>query len=67
MAPDGPSPISSNAYGYTAGAERSIAQAIGRTALNNGYNVVKYESTKNPGKFCYAIIDEFDQVLKPNF
>ena len=60
-------PIVANAYGYMAGAERSITQTIGRTALNNGYNVVKYESTKNPGKFCYAVIDEFDKVLKPNF
>jgi hypothetical protein len=31
-----------------------------------GYDTIVYESTKNPGHTSYAVIDNFDKILKPS-
>ncbi|WP_036293552.1 RES family NAD+ phosphorylase [Methylosinus sp. PW1] len=53
------------AWGYARGPISSKTQEIGELARQKGYNVIKYPSERNAGGTNLAILDDFDQILRP--
>jgi len=51
-------------WGYAGGAITPETQAIGASAKNAGYNVIKFQSLRGLGA-NYAVINDFDSVLTP--
>jgi filamentous hemagglutinin len=54
-------------WGYTGtGGEKSVQmQKIGVDAKANGYNVIRFNSERAAGGTNFAVLDNFNQVLKP--
>jgi hypothetical protein len=54
-----------NAWGYNGGPISSTTQAIGADARLQGFNVIRYYSERAPGAVNHAVIDNYNQILKP--
>ncbi len=52
-------------YDYVGGAISSVTQAIGAAARRDGYNVVHFHSERAAGKSNHAILEDYNQILKP--
>jgi RHS repeat-associated protein len=50
-------------WGYVANAGRESTQAIAQRAIEQGYNIIKFESVEVAGTINYAIFGQFEQVL----
>lgn len=53
------------AWGYKGGNISSATQKIGSDALAQGYNAIRYGSERVPGGTNLAILDKFNEILKP--
>ena len=51
-------------YGYKGGPISSQTQMIGARALDEGYNVIKFNSLRGKG-VNYAVLDDFNELLTP--
>jgi hypothetical protein len=38
---------------------------VAQKAVEEGYNIIKYNSVEVPGTVNYAIFDNFDEILSP--
>ncbi|WEN14802.1 RES family NAD+ phosphorylase [Rhodanobacter sp. AS-Z3] len=55
----------SSAWSYAGGPITAQTQAIGRDAINNGFNVIRFYSERSPGAVNYAVLDDFEEILTP--
>ncbi|AMO94017.1 hemagluttinin repeat family protein [Collimonas fungivorans] len=53
------------AWGYKGGSISSTTQQIGTDALAQGYNAIRYGSERATGGTNLAILNNFNQILKP--
>jgi hypothetical protein len=60
-------PAISQKYGYTGGPISSKTQALGQTALENGYNAMQYPSERASGGTNIAILNDFNEILQRAF
>jgi len=60
-------PDIARSWGYTGGPISSSTQEIGVAARVRGYNVVRYQSERNPGGVNNAVLDDSDDLLIPQF
>lgn len=58
-------PHTASNFGYSGGPITGKTQALGDEALKLGYNVIKYPSMRDPGGINYAILDDFNEIVKP--
>ena len=52
-------------YGYTGGPITSETQAIGAAARRDGFNVIRFYSERDIGKINNAVLEDFNEILKP--
>lgn len=52
-------------YGYTGGPISLDTLALGAIAQKDGYNVIRYYSVRDTGKINDAIIDDYNDILRP--
>lgn len=55
------------AWGYKGGPITPATQSIGIKAQEQGFNVIRFYSERSPGGVNNAVLDDFDQILKPVF
>jgi hypothetical protein len=54
-----------NEWGYTGGAITDKMKALGNRVQDNGFNVIKFTSERNPYGINHAVLDDFEKVLIP--
>jgi hypothetical protein len=58
-------PVIAQQWGYVGGEKTLQMQQIGNNAKSNGYNVIRFNSERSTEGTNFAILDNFNQVLKP--
>jgi len=58
-------PSTAEAWNYGGGPISSTTQAIGQKARAQGFNTIRFYSERAPGSVNLAILDNFNEILKP--
>jgi len=58
-------PKVSQEWGYNGGPITDKTQQIGMDAKARGYNVIRFNSERDPGGVNHAVLDDFNEILTP--
>ncbi|MCU7647287.1 RES family NAD+ phosphorylase [Pseudomonas aestus] len=58
-------PAVAKEWGYNGGPITSKTQQIGMDAKDQGYNVIRFGSERDPGGVNQAVLDNFNEILTP--
>ncbi|WP_409301924.1 hypothetical protein, partial [Pseudomonas sp. KCJK8993] len=58
-------PAIAKEWGYNGGPITSKTQQIGMDAKDQGYNVIRFGSERDPGGVNQAVLDNFNEILTP--